>query len=235
MIFSIVIALIILLKAIKSRERMLYFAFCLMFFTFMVWYNHFIGYFYWIFTSELLPYELSIVMTEMFYPIGILCWLYIYVLGSSITKKNTVIGILVFYIIIYEIYMSYFLFLAPNAPVEAYIASIVELTITPHGFIMITAFIFIVSGCVSGIHFSIKAMNRENNIGVRWKGRFLLIAFVLFFVQLVIDIVSPLEFIALNVASKIMLLIVIFFFYLGFLLPTWIRKIIARNKNPNTA
>ena len=83
----------------------------------------------------------------------------------------------------------------------------------------------LVVACVSSVHFSIKSMKLEDP-ELKWKGRFIFIAIICFAVGAGVDSTSETTIVAI----RILLIVAGFFFYLGFILPKWAKKIIFRNE-----
>ena len=69
-------------------------------------------------------------------------------------------------------------------------------------------------------------MKREEISEIRWKGRFLFIAFILFGISAIFDAIIEMET-TLLVIIRILLDFSSFFFYLGFILPSWCKKILS--------
>ena len=79
---------------------------------------------------------------------------------------------------------------------------------------------------ITGIHFAL--ISRESSqMSIKWKGKFLLIAFSLFLLQVVLDSIIPSTLIGAVIAVRILLIISIFLLYLGFILPTWTKKLLS--------
>jgi hypothetical protein len=86
--------------------------------------------------------------------------------------------------------------------------------------------ICILIGTITGMHFSIVSMRIEKNPLVHWKGRFLLVSFILFAVGAVGDALIELTPFTL-ILIKVVLILSSFFYYIGFMMPKWMIKILS--------
>jgi hypothetical protein len=227
MIFSIIIAGIILRKAIKSRERLIFLFFLVFILIFSSWYGTGIGYIYWLITEESISYELFMIITNAFWVLGILIWIYIYLTAIYPNKRKIILIIITIFVLIHEIYLFYFLFFAPNAPVKELLGEVYELQTSYAGFLLISGLILSTLACGAGIHFSIFSMNKNNQKVTQWKGRFLLVAFVLFFTVGILETLASSQDLFLIVITRILLIITMFFLYIGFLMPDYFKKLLA--------
>jgi hypothetical protein len=83
--------------------------------------------------------------------------------------------------------------------------------------------ICIIIGVGTGIHFSLISMKIKDSPLVQWKGRFLLVSFILFAVGAIGDALIELTAISL-IIIKIILIFSSLFYYIGFIMPKWMRK-----------
>jgi hypothetical protein len=221
---------IVLYKSIKTKQRMVFFFFLTIVFTLSPWFPAGLGYFYWLLTGQIIPYQLYVLVGTIGIPIAIMAWLDIYI--STIMPKIRKFVLIVYgvFSIIFEIYLFYFLFFAPGAPVESLLGVIVwsinPLDIDYKGFLLIYLGISIFTSCITGIHFAITSMKIEENKKIIWKGRFLLLSFSLFGFGAVFDAIVEMTAIFL-IIIRIILILSTFFFYLGFILPKWAQKVLA--------
>ncbi|MBD3341598.1 MAG: hypothetical protein GF353_21010 [Candidatus Lokiarchaeota archaeon] len=226
-LFSIFLSSLVLIRAIKQNERILYLFFLTLLFAFTPWFPTAFGYLYWLFTRGELSYEFYIVLGLAFSPIGIVAWIDIYLTTIHPKIKRPLLIFYEIFSVIFEVYLIYFLFFAPNAPVESMLGTVNELRTNFSGFLLIYSLISVVIVCFSGIHFAVVSIKRGSKTETIWKGRFLSIGFTIFFVQLVLDSIIPSNFLAPVIILRILLIITIFFLYLGFILPNWMKKALS--------
>lgn len=219
---------IVLNKAVKTRERLVFSFFLAVVFTLSPWFSSGFGYLIWLITQGvILEQSFYILLGTIAIPVAILAWLDVYM--STIRPEYRTLVLLIFGIfsIIFEIYLFYFLYFAPNAPVYGLLGIIDPqnpLDIDYKGFVLIYEAIVVGTAVLTGIHFSITSLSIEEKSMV-WKGRFLLVAFCFFGIAAIADAMIELGPIFI-IIIRIILIIANFSFYIGFLLPKWIRNLL---------
>ena len=91
------------------------------------------------------------------------------------------------------------------------------------------AFDHLVEPGLSDYYTRLKKMEEEQEI--RWKGRFLLLAFFLFGISAIFDAIIEMGPVLLLI-MRILLVIANFFFYLGFVLPRWSKRFLSIKEEP---
>ena len=230
-----VLGLIVLIKYLKTRQFLILNFFLCIIFTASPWYPSGFGYLFWIITGELLNYQVYVLIGNVAIPIAILAWLNVYLSTLNPKKKNLVLIIYGSLSIFFELYLFYFLIFAPGAPVNSLLGVINDPTnpmdIDYKGFVLIFLGLSILTACITGFHFASKSMKKEELPEIRWKGKFLLIAFLLFGISAIFDAIIEMDPILL-VVMRILLAVGNFFFYLGFILPTWSKKLLKIEEEP---
>ncbi|TXT59168.1 MAG: conserved membrane protein of unknown function [Promethearchaeota archaeon] len=228
---AIFFSIFILVRANKYRDKDLYKFFFITLFVLSPWYPGAFGYLYWLFTNHLLPYEIYVLIGTNFIPLYFLLWLDVYLTKTFPDKKKAILIIYSIFSIILEIYVVYFLFVAPGAPVKELLPIVYpeRLDHTYSGFILVYSLTCIITALITGVHFSLVAMKKSKDKIIQWKGRFLFIAFILFVGIMFLDstLVNPI------VISIIRILFVadMTFFYFGFILPKPIEKLLIKAEN----
>ena len=92
------------------------------------------------------------------------------------------------------------------------------------GFVFIYLGLMIATAVLTGIHFSIMSL-KSDTIEVKWKGGFLLSAFILFGIGAISDGLLNLSLLFLLI-FRVILLVSASLFYIGFIMPKWMKKII---------
>ena len=223
------LGLIVLIKYFKTRQFLIFNFFLCIIFTSSPWYPSGLGYLYWIITGEVLLYQAYVLIGTVGIPIAIIAWLNVYMSTLNPKKKKLVLILYGILSIFFELYLFYFLFIAPGAPVDSLLGVILDPTnpmnINYKGFVLVFLGLSILTACITGIHFAATSMKSEEIPEIRWKGRFLLIAFILFGISAISDaIIEMTPF--LLVLMRSFLVIANFFFYLGFILPKWSKKLL---------
>ncbi len=223
------LGLIVLIKYIKTRQFLILNFFLFIIFTSSPWYPSGLGYLYWIITGEVLIYLAYVLIGTVAIPIAIIAWLNVYFSTLNPKKKKPVLIIYGILSIFFEVYLFYFLIFAPGAPVDSLLGVIPDPTnpmdIDYKGFVLIFLGLSILTACITGFHFAVKSMNKEEHLEIRWKGRFLMVAFLFFGISAISDaIIEMTPF--LLVLMRAFLVVANFFFYLGFILPKWSKKLL---------
>ncbi|MFX1574793.1 MAG: hypothetical protein ACFFB0_18815 [Promethearchaeota archaeon] len=217
---------ITLYKAIKFREKLLYFFFFAVIFTISPWYPSGFGYIYWLFTREEIIYPVYVLLGTIGVPIALYSWLQIYMPTLHPKQKKLVTIIIIAISIVFYIYVFVFLF-ALGDPVENLIGikrNPIDIDYT--GFVLVFLAFSLIISTVTGNDFSIASLKIKDNPEIKWKGRFLILSFNLFAIGAIGDGFLPLNPITL-VIFRTFLLLSSLFYYIGFIMPKWMKKIIG--------
>jgi len=227
---SFLLGTIVLIKYFKTKQVLIFNFFLCIIFTSSPWYPSGLGYLYWIITGEFLTYQIYVLIGTVGIPIAILAWLNVYLSTINPKKKKLVLILYGVFSIFFELYLFYFLLLAPGAPVNSLLGIIIDPTnpmdIDYKGFVLIFLGLSILTACITGFHFAAKSMKKEEIPEIRLKGKFLLIAFLFFGISAIFDALIEMGPLLL-IIIRIILALAMFFFYLGFILPKWIKKILS--------
>ena len=234
-LIAFILGFIVLLKFVKTKQFRIFNFFLCIVFTTSPWWPSGVGYFIWVLTGVVLPYHIYVLIGTVGVPIAILAWLNVYLSAVNPKKKKLVLIIYGVISIFFELYLFYFLFFAPGAPIHALLGIINDPTnpmdIDFKGFILVFLGLSIVTACLTGFHFAINSMKKEEEQEIRWKGRFLLLAFFLFGISAIFDAIIEMGPVLLLI-MRILLVIANFFFYLGFVLPRWSKRFLSIKEEP---
>ena len=218
---------IVLYRAIKSKEKILYFFFLAVIFTMSPWSSSGFGYLFWLITGEVFNYYAYILIGTLGIPIALISWLKIYFKTLHTDKSKIVLSLITFISIFYYIYLIYFLFLASNAPIK----ELIGIQPKPNdmeykGFILIYMAMAVLLSTITGIDFSLTSIKIKENPIVQWKGRFLLISFICFAIGALGDAAFVFNQITL-ITFRIFLIISSTLYYIGFIMPKWMKKFLS--------
>lgn len=229
-LIALTLGLIVLIKYIKTRQPLIFNFFLCIVFTTSPWWPSGVGYFIWAITGVILPYQIYVLLGTVGVPIAILAWLNVYLSTLKPNLKKLVLIIYGIFSVIFEVYLFYFVLFAPGAPVSALLGIINDplnpMNIDFKGFVLIFLGLSILTACITGFHFALNSMKKEEHPEIRWKGRFLLIAFLLFGVSAIFDAIIEMGPVLLLI-MRILLVAANFLFYLGFILPKWSKKLLS--------
>ncbi len=230
-LIGFLLGFIVLIKFFRTKQVLIFNFFLCIIFTLSPWYPSGLGYLYWIINGEFLNYQMYVLIGTVGVPIAILAWLNVYLATlKNKNKKKPVLIIYGLFSIFFEFYLLYFLILAPGAPVDSLLGIIHDPTnpmdIDYKGFVLIFLGLSILTACVTGFHFAAKSMKKKESSEIRWKGKFLLIGFLFFGISAIFDAIIEMGPLLL-VLMRIILVLATFFFYLGFILPGWSKKLLS--------
>ncbi|MFX1455950.1 MAG: hypothetical protein ACFFDB_11315 [Promethearchaeota archaeon] len=217
--------IIVLIKFINTRDKLLFYFFLAIIFTVSPWYPSGLGYLYWLITNEALTYPAYVLLGTIGVPIALIAWLQIY-MPTLHQKQNRIVTIITLCLsLIFYVYVFVFLFAFSN-PVDTIIGiKRSAIDIDYKGFVLgFLAFSLLVS-TITGNEFSISSLRVKDDPVVLWKGRFLILSFNLFAIGAIGDGFIPLTPPTL-IIFRLFLLFANTFYYIGFILPKWMRKIL---------
>lgn len=218
---------IVLYKFFQTKEKSLFYFFFAIIFTMSPWYPSGLGFIYWLFTRQELIYPVYVLLGTLGVPIALIAWLQIYMPALHPKKKDIVTLLLICLSIAFYIYLFYFVFFAPSAPVEGIIGiKRSPIDIDYRGFILVFLAISLLISTITGNEFSIVSLKMRDNPVVRWKGRFLIISFNLFTIGAIGDGFITLTPVTLIIFRTFMM-ISSTTYYIGFILPKWMRRFLS--------
>ena len=224
--FALIAMIDVFRKAIKSKERILFLFCMIIFFLFSIWYVPSIAYLYWLITKNPIDYEWFILGYNAFYPFFVFSWLYIYTSVIFVEKKKIILGVYMFFIILLEIYLFYFLFFAPKAPIQELLGKVEELkTSNTSGLLLFGMFSTSVC-CITSIHYTIYLIKNANTKEKLSRGRLLLAGFILLNISMVLEALIPPSYIIIIIVARIVLMISTFLLIMGFSPPKWFKNLI---------
>jgi len=219
--------IIVLIKYVKTKEKMLFYFFLAIIFTMSPWYPSGLGYIYWLFTRQEIAYQVYVLLGTIGVPIALFSWLQIYMPTLHQKQKDLVTMVIICLTILFYIYLFISVFFAPGAPVEDLIGiKRNPIDIDYKGFILVFLAISLLISTITGNDFSIASLKVKDNPAILWKGRFLIISFNLFAIGAIGDGFIPLTPVTLIIFRTFMM-ISSTTYYIGFILPKWMRKILS--------
>lgn len=212
-LIAIIVGLRIILKAVSLKRKELVTVGLTYIFACSAWWGvafQFISYGLFDFKLDTLSY---LFVANVFIPIGLFCWVYSFcdIMNPNL-KKNFLIVITII-CFCWEIFLMYFLF--TNIEIVGVLEGVFDLkhAISSLFFIILAILTFLITGVI----FSLKSM-KIDDIEIKWKGRFLLIAWISFTIGAVFDAAITLNAITLIIV-RIILISSAIEYYLGFFLP----------------
>ncbi|TFF97623.1 MAG: hypothetical protein EU547_03820 [Promethearchaeota archaeon] len=190
------------------------------------WWGVVIQFIYYGIFPNPLPPALYLLIANMFIPIGLFFWMYSFSETIIPFNKKIILIITAIFVIIWEIILFIFIF-SDNIALVGTINEINPLD-SSHGdvmryFIIAAIIIFVGTGC----YFSYKSITLEQ-IEIKWKGRFLLLAWISFAIGAIMDAIIPTHTELTLILTRIILISSAFEYYLGFFLPAKLKEILLK-------
>ncbi|MFX0036791.1 MAG: hypothetical protein ACFE9I_14270 [Candidatus Hermodarchaeota archaeon] len=225
-IVSFILGLIVLSKYFKNKNKNFILLGVNLIFLASGWYGTSTSFFIALIRgNEGLALEMILLLNFIPLPIGLICWCGFY---TNILMKEKQKLFLLIMVVITVFFYSVFLFVVFTDVSQAAIKiSPVDTTAGGNRFLSIYIIIFIIVLLITGIHFSLRTMKYED-IEMKTKGKFLLFAFPSFAIGGLLDSTLPSNEITL-ILFRLLLISSIIGFYIGYLLPNWIKKRIIKD------
>jgi hypothetical protein len=225
LVVSFFYGILVLIKAIELKYKVLYYFFFAIIFTVSPWYPSGFGYIYWLISNEAIAYPIYVLLGTLGVPIALFSWFQIYIPALHPKLKKPLLIITAILSILYYLYVFFFLFFVPGAPIVDLIGvkqSVID--IEYKGFALIFLAFSLLVSTVTGNEFAINSMKDKEKL-IKWKGKFLLLSFNFFAIGAIGDGFLELNPITL-IIFRIFMLLSSTFYYLGFILPKWVRKLL---------
>jgi len=174
--------------------------------------------------GELLNHQTYFFLANGLIPIVHVTWLFAFTELLYKNKQRLIVLIFTIEAIMFEIFFLYFLFTIPEQIGTQMAPFYVEWT----DFIVFYLLFSIIVFLATGLLFAGKSIRSENE-EVRLKGKFLLIAFVSFAIGTFIDAIGGLTEITL-VLARTFVTIGAIMFYIGFILPRFVKNVFIREE-----
>jgi hypothetical protein len=163
-------------------------------------------------------------ISNAFVPLGLIFWIYSFSEMVDPYLKNKLLTIFIPICILWEILLIIFL----NIDIGL-VGSVEGLFNSTHGpilrfFIILAIFTFV----TTGIFFSIRSMRIEDE-EIKWKGRFLFLAWISFGIGAFLDAILPIDALTI-ILIRALLITGAIEYYLGFFLPNKIKNILLKEK-----
>ncbi len=177
------------------------------------WWPSAIGFLMILLTGNALSVELYLILNSMFLPIFLFSWLMAVSKMVQVKRKFLLLTVYLLIAIILESIMIYYLI--TDVSKVGTMVSPVDIDFGPIAIVHI-AFNLIIF-MISGFQFSLKTLKLEDPEN-KLRGKFLLLAFILFLIGAILEIVITLP------PNRIILLLSAIIFYVGFMMPNRIKN-----------
>lgn len=219
---SIIVGISLILKYFKNKEKIFIFVGLTWIFIAEPWFPSSFAFICYLLTNTLPPERVYLLLGTVLTPLGLIVWVYAYTEFMYSKKQKLYLIILVIIGVIYEVILFYFWIVDPSAigvvigPVDINYNIIFNIY-------LVCLLIFLE---VTGISFAISTM-KSPEPETKLKGKFLLLAWLLFLGGSILDLISSNSIIILTIA-RIVLIFSALAFYSSFNLPSWIKKVFIK-------
>lgn len=212
-VISLILGIKILSKFfIHKRKELITVGFSWIFLT-SPWWGVAVSFLLYILFDYIIENIIFLILANVFVPVALICWIYSFCQLVYPQLKKNLMSIYLVICIPYEIFLIFFIFTHPD------IVGTFERTfyLQPNIYTLIFQAFAILTALITGILFTKQSL-RSDDKKVRWKGKFLSIAFISFTVSALLDAIIPANPIVL-VLMRLILISSAIEYYFGFFLP----------------
>ncbi|MHA1671201.1 MAG: hypothetical protein ACTSV5_11595 [Promethearchaeota archaeon] len=221
-VISLIVALMIISKYIKVKSRVFLFVGLTWIGLTSPWLPSSIAFITYLTTGSGLVDAVYFAIGNVASPFILIIWISAFLELKERSNKKFILLAYVIVGILYEIYLVSFLIVDPS--VIGALTSVLD--VTYRGLVLIWALFLILNLIVTGIILGRESL-KSDNAEIKWKGKFLLAAFISMSVGAIMDAALPLNLITLIIA-RLILISSAFEFYLGFILPNFMKKLLIK-------
>jgi hypothetical protein len=223
-VISLVVGALILLRYFRYKEKIYFLVGSTWILISEPWWPSSLSFLVALSNGVGLPSNIYFIVGNLLIPLAIIIWLLAFTDFLLTEKRKLILLIFTIIGIIFEILFFTFLFINPvligtlNTPVDASFSFL----------IIIFLVIFILIIVISGLFFARLSL-KSDDPEVKLKGKLLMFAYIAFFVGALLD-----SSIRLNELGVILVRLILvasaIFWYGGFLLPNWMKKVFLKHK-----
>ena len=225
-LIAIIVGVRILMKAIELKRNDLIGVGLAYVLVSSAWWGVVAQFIYFAIFPEPLPDSVYLLIANVFIPAALIAWMYAFAETILPFKKKLILAISLIFAIIWEVVLLVLIFtgnlglvgeISQNNPLDSSHGDVMRY------FIIGAIIIFVGTGC----YFSYKSMTLEQP-EIKWKGRFLFIAWISFAVGAVLDAIIPSQTEITLIVTRIVLISSSIEYYLGFFLPKKLKKYLIK-------
>ncbi|MHA2008370.1 MAG: hypothetical protein ACXABO_03995 [Promethearchaeota archaeon] len=192
-----------------------------------IWWSSAFSFLAALFTGVGFSPELYFILGNLFVPIALLLWLTAYT--DFLYKEKQKLILLIASIIGIIYYFTFFYFVFNDVAIIGEMFNSVDAEYRSFALVYLISVLLVFF--ITGVNFA-RASIRSSNVEIKLKGKFILLAIILFTIGAALDGLKPFLFGSiLNIIliiNRIILIISGLAFYIGFLLPRWIKELLLK-------
>jgi len=223
-VISLVVGVLILLRYLRYKEKIYFLVGATWILISEPWWPSSLSFLVSLSNGVGLTPSLYFLIGNTLIPLAIILWLLAFTDFLFTEKRKMILLIFIIIGIIFEVIFYTFLFINPvligtsNSPVD----------VSYSFFIIIFLVFFILTVVISGLLFARLSL-KSDDPEVKLKGKLLVIAFIAFFVGALLDSSISLNEVGI-IFVRLILIASAIFWYGGFLLPHWMKKLFLKQK-----
>ena len=211
---SIIVGLLLILKYFKSKDKTLLYVGVTWIIIVEAWMPSAVNLIYMLITKISLSYEIRAIIGNVFIPFGLILWTLVF--SELVFKNYRKLLLIIFSIlcIVFEVILFYAILTDISLII---VIPSHDLNMNYKPLWMIFQVIFSIITLVSGLAFSWKSIKHDNP-EIKLRGKILFVAFVSFLIGAILGIVD------FPVPGNIVMITSSIEFYIGYILPDWVKK-----------
>jgi hypothetical protein len=227
-LISLIISIRIFAKYYQYRSKNFLLVGLVWFFLSSPWWGNAISFFTWMFYEEEINVFLDLFLGNIFLVVSLVTWVYIF---TSLVYKNLrkkVVSVYSGISVVYELFLILFFFIDYKIIGDSTGRFNTEHNVYPFVFQIFA----IITMLITGILFARESMKSPDPKN-KWKGRFLLLAFISFTIAATFDAAIPMDALTLVIIRSILISSALWY-YLGFFIPDKMVKFLIREDSTKT-
>ncbi len=194
------------------------------------WLSASITFIMYIFLDHGLSSVMYICFAASLYPLTLLIWIHSYGILTELDKKKILFYI--YCVIAGMFYVTFYILLFSGDPELIALVGALEgkFNIRFGIFVLIFGMFGFLSIFFTGVHFSLKTMRIDDKI-IKWKGRLLLMAFIIYTAGILSDSFVPTIYPFFTALFRALVILSGILFYLAFFLPKRLANVLIRSEN----
>ncbi|MBN1802699.1 MAG: hypothetical protein JW891_14400 [Candidatus Lokiarchaeota archaeon] len=224
-IISVCVGLTLILKYFKSKDKALIYVGIAWIIIVESWMPAGINLVYLLFDSKGLSYEIRALIGNLFIPLGLLLWVAAATKIILTSYKKILLVLLAVLGIIFELVLFYAILFDITLIIDMATSTPYNMNYTPLW--MIAQVLFSAITLITGLIFSWKSIKYDNP-EIQLRGKILFVAFISFLIGALLGIFN------FFIIGNIILITSSIEFYIGYILPKWIKKKFLANSVKNS-
>ncbi|TFG00320.1 MAG: hypothetical protein EU541_02535 [Promethearchaeota archaeon] len=224
-LIAIIVGVRILMKAIELKRKSLIGVGFTYIFVCSSWWGSVVQFIYYSIFPNLMPNVIYLFLSNVFVPLTLIFWMYAFVVTITPFKKKIILLLTIIFVIVWEVTLLT-LFFTNNITLIGGISELNPLDLAFGPVVRYFIIIGILTFLITGGYFSYRSI-KLGEPEIKWKGIFLLMAWLSFTLGALLDALIYLNEITL-ILIRLLLISSAIEYYLGFFLPKELKNILIK-------